>query len=327
MSLIRVMGWYDKANIGDEAYKIAFPRIFSKHDFSFDISKAPNLILGGGDILNETFLKNALKYPAKRRIALSVSANSNTPIDLIKKLDDVYVRDVRSVKYLTDHGVSCTYMPDVATCLQSNKTNGMNWLRKKYQTDGLELYEKKVGIVFNAHLYHGNPDILARDFNKLIQVVWDLAKLMDNTMASFVLFPMSTQFPYDDRITNAMTAGRCKFWRKNLVIYDKLNVQETLDLISTFDAVISTRLHASIFSMSAGVPFIDLTHHDKNRGFLETVGLSDWSESYWRFDCETVHKRLKHLLISGESDKNRLEIVRNNQIDVLEQVSNHVRFL
>jgi polysaccharide pyruvyl transferase WcaK-like protein len=321
------MGWYDKSNIGDEAYKIAFPRVFPNHDFSFDAAKSPNLILGGGDILSEAFLKNALKYPAQKRIALSVSANSNTPIDLVKKLDDIYVRDIRSKKYLTDNGVACTYMPDVATCMKPNCVNGMNWLRKKYDSDGLELYQKKVGVVLNAHLYHGKPDILARDFNRLVQVVWDLSRLMDNTMASFVLFPMSSQLPYDDRVTNAMTAGRCKFWRKNLVVYDKLDVQQTLDLISTFDAVISTRLHTSIFSMLAGVPFIDVTHHDKNLGFLETVGLNDWSTSYWNFDCETVQKRLNYLLANGGDDKNRLETVRSNQVNLLEQVSNNVHFL
>lgn len=321
------MGWYDKSNIGDEAYKMAFPRVFPNHEFSFNVKNSSNLILGGGDILSESFLKDALKYPADRRIALSVSANSNTPIDLVKKLDGIYVRDVRSVEFLTKNNIPCTYMPDVATCLKPDRLSGNKWLLDKYKKNDLELYEKKVGIVFNAHLYHGKPDILARDFNRLIQVIWDLAKLMDNTAASFVLFPMSIQLPYDDRITNSMIAGRCKFWRKNLVIYDQLDVQQTLNLISTFDAVISTRLHTSIFSMISNVPFIDVTHHDKNKGFLETVGLTDWSTSYWNFDYEAVYKRLKDLLTNGESDKNRLETISRNQINTLENISSNVHFL
>jgi len=324
---VRILGWYDHGNVGDEAYKLAFPRVFPDCNFSFDAPKAKNLILGGGDILSKSFLQQALSYPAEKRIAMSVSANSDTPVELVKRLDAIYVRDVKSVKCLTANGVPCTYMPDVATCMKPNRANGMQWLRAKYQSEGLELYEKKVGVVLNAHLYHGKPDILARDFLNLMKVSWDLARLMDNTMASFVLLPMSTQLPYDDRVTNSMTCGRCKFWRKNLVVYDKLDVQQTLDLISTFDAVISTRLHTSIFSMVAGVPFIDVTHHDKNRGFLETVGLTDWSTPYWYFEYDAVYNRLKHLLNDGESDRNRLVTVLENQVKALEQTSKNVHFL
>lgn len=327
MDDVRILGWYNHGNVGDEAYKLAFPKVFPNCNFSFDSPQAKNLILGGGDILNATFLKKALQYPAERRVAMSVSANANTPVELASQLDQIYVRDARSVKYLTDKGVSCTYMPDVATCMKPNRDNGMSWLKGKYKEEGLELYERKVGIVLNAHLYHGKPDILARDFLNLMKVVWDLARLMDDTMASFVLFPMSTTLPYDDRVTNSMTNGRCKFWRKNLVVYDKLDVQQTLDLISTFDAVISTRLHTSIFSMIAGVPFIDVTHHDKNRGFLETVGLDDWSTSYWHFEYAAIQERLKKILENGEADRERLVTVYQSQLQALEQASKNVHFI
>ncbi len=161
--------------------------------------------------------------------------------------------------------------------------------------------------------------MLSRDYLQLQKVIFDLAKLADETNASFVFFPMSTGMPWDDRITNGMIAGKCKFWKKNLMIFNPLDVQQTLDLISSLDVVISTRLHSSIFSLISEVPFIDLTHHDKNLGFLKTVGLEDNSINYWEFD----YKELKDKLNKIE----RLKEIKNAQLKILESVAKDVCFL
>ena len=54
--------------------------------------------------------------------------------------------------------------------------------------------------------------------------------------------------PWDDRVSNGMVASFCKFWKKNVVLYDELEVQDALDIISAADVVISSRLHSTIFS-------------------------------------------------------------------------------
>lgn len=327
MNQVRVIGWYDHGNVGDEAYKLAFSKLFPEFEFSFDAKNCETAILGGGDILNKVFVNELLKYPSKKKIAMSISANSNTPFELLSQLDAIYVRDKKSFDLLNKKNISCTYMPDIATCLEPQPELGLKWLKNKYSQEGLDLYEKKVGVVLNAHLSHGSPDILARDFINLIKVIWDLARMMDETNASFILFPMSTHLPYDDRVTNGMINSRCKYWKKNLVIYDKLNVQETLNLISSFDAVISTRLHASIFSTISNVPFIDLVHHDKNKSFLQTFGLEDYSTSYWHFEYEKVYNQLKNILEDGESSRKRLEQILSEQLQILKRVSANVSLI
>ena len=160
-----------------------------------------------------------------------------------------------------------------------------------------------------------------------MKVVFDLSRLADNTSASFIFFPMSTQMPSDDRATNSMVAGRCKFWRKNLILYDELNVQQTLDLISSCDVIISTRLHSLIFSLAAKVPFINLIHHDKCRGYSESLGLLDWSCNYWNFNYDDLFEMVKDRLENKEKYVNILKEKHAAHLNILGEGCEHVHFI
>jgi len=327
MNKVYVYGWYGRGNIGDESYKLSFPQAFPDRQFTFGkVGSDGPIILGGGDILCEQYVKYVLDYPTKyKKFAVSVSANANSPFDLLAKFDHLYVRDTRSVNLLKARGIPCTYMPDISTGLVADVVKGKEWIQQAFKESSAELYNKCVGVVFNAHLNSGS-DILARDYMNFLKVSWDLGKLMDETPASFILFPMSTSMPWDDRLTNACVATRCKFWKKNLVVYEKLTVQETLNMISACDVLISSRLHSGIFSLTSGVPFIDITHHDKNKGFLETAGLEDWSVSYWQFDYDHI-KNLLNDMLSKEEYRQRAVDIKNKQLQVLRKESNNVCFV
>jgi polysaccharide pyruvyl transferase WcaK-like protein len=186
-----------------------------------------------------------------------------------------------------------------------------------------DLYQKKVVCVYNAHLSVVQGQ-LARDQLNFLKVTNDLADIIDRTAASFVFIPFGNDDPWNDRITNSWLASKCKFWKKNFVIYDKISFQQALDIIASADAVISTRLHASIFSCVAKVPFIDITHHDKNLGFLQTVGLEDWSIPYWRFNYEKCLTLLNEFLTKPTT---KLQTIVEAQRHQIAKVMNHVRLL
>jgi polysaccharide pyruvyl transferase WcaK-like protein len=327
---VSVLGWYGHQNVGDESYKISFPKMFPDRQFAFNDPKSTDVetdtcVVGGGDILNEMYVKKLLSVKAKRHLAVSISANINSPLTLLKELDGIYLRDHHSVKFLKNHGIDSIYMPDVSTCLQGSAARGLPLIKKMFAADGLDLYEKKIAIVFNAYLFSGKSDMLARDYITFSKVVSDLSQVLDTTNASFIFFPMSSGMPSDDRVTNGFLANRCKFWKKNLVVYDRLSVQNTLDLIAACDLTISSRLHASIFSMNNQVPFIDITHHDKNRYFLETIGW-EHSVSYWNFDSEKMKSLVKKMLDDSLKYREELAIIHQSQMDILRKESSDVRF-
>lgn len=315
----KVWGWYGKHNIGDESYKLSFPTLFPHIDFDFEDTKGQYdlCVLGGGDILDEYFVQKALACPCKSRHILSVSAGPKAPIGLLDAFDTICVRDRRSEEYLKSRGITCQFMPDVALILQPSRLQGISMLSKRFAEEGLDLYAKRVGVVLNSHLIHSKEGMLARDMVTFLKAIQDIAKLADETNASFVFFPMSTGMPCDDRISNGLLASRCKFWKKNWLVQDRLSVQETLDLVSACDVVISSRLHSSIFSLISHVPFLDLVHHDKNRSFLEAMSLDGLGLSYWSLSFEELKNALDDLLTNFEPSVQRLDWAHRCGLEVI----------
>lgn len=136
----------------------------------------------------------------------------------------------------------------------------------------------------NGHLLHNTSNALARDYMAFQHFSESLARIIDHSGASFVFLPFGTKRPVDDRVANGWVDSRTKFWKKNVTFYDRLGVQDTLNVVSAADVVMSTRLHSTIFSTISNVPFIDIIHHNKNRGFVETLGVEEWMLDYWKFD-------------------------------------------
>ncbi len=216
----------------------------------------------------------------------------------------------------------CYLGADAAFALQPDVAAGQELLKKKFAEEGAEMYSKLVGVVLNGHLAHGKDGQIARDFITLNKAAQDIATVADSTPASFVFFPMSAGAPYDDRVTNGMVSSRCKFWKKNISIYDKLTVQETLNVVSACDTIISTRLHSSIFSVIANRPFVDLIHHDKNESFLKTCNLQEFGLSYWSFGTNHLRSLLNKVL-EGPID---LSESKKSQSVLLQESLKYVRF-
>jgi polysaccharide pyruvyl transferase WcaK-like protein len=313
MAHVNVVGWYGHGNVGDESYKICFPKVFPGHSFSFsaDGSGSGPAVLGGGNVCSKSFLDQMDRFSG-RKFAVSVGCTRDDPAARLMGFDGVFVRDEESVENLRRAGVAARLAPDLAFCLEPDRAAGRAELERRFEGQGRDLYEKVVAVILNAYLCVGD-DVLAREEANFQKVVWDLARTMDSTNASFVFLPFGTGQPHDDRIANSWLAGKCKYWKKNLVVYDAPGVQRTLDLLSACDCAISTRLHSSIFSAVACVPFIDVTHHSKNSGFLRSIYRKDWSVPYWDFDRAQFVGMLNGLL-GGGAGHGLAEIVAEKRI-------------
>lgn len=333
MNNVTVLGWYGHGNVGDESYKVSFPLLLPDYQLSFTDSLSNDqrktssaFILGGGAVVEKPFLKQFDKIDNK--FMMSVTANKDVPVDAVKKYKQVIVRDVRSQAALNQLGIETTLMPDAAFLLQGDRGAGYEFLQTLFRQERHDLYNKVVVIVYNAHLGVVADDrLLARDQMTFLKTANDLASIIDSTPASFVFIPFGQREPWDDRITNAWVASRCKFWKKNLVVYDRISFQQVLNIIACADAVVSSRLHASIFSCVSNTPFVDITHHDKNLGFLQTVGLEDWSVPYWRFNYAKCVALLGEFLANPTPHRDRLNTIVGSQRQRIKEVMNNVHLL
>ncbi len=291
---IIVYGWYGHGNIGDESFKLAFQKIYPQHSFyftdtdkDFQLKEYDLCILGGGDIVCKQNLDKIKKIKCPK-IALSVTITKNSLSKDIEILDYIYVRDIYSKQLLIEYGyTNCDYIPDVSLVLEPNKEVGKKLIDKYFKESKSDQYSNVCTLIVNAHLLPtpGSPSKLKNNFYKFVD---DLVEFMDTTPMSFLLVPYSTSYPWDDRVTNSLVNSQCKYFNKNAVIFDKLDVQETLDIISASDLVITTRFHGLIFGLAAQVPTITISSHDKNTYFLNTIGMDYLN--YWCFDSEKLKK-------------------------------------
>ena len=221
---------------------------------------------------------------------------------------------IRNVCASSDQVMS---VPDFAFALEANPDKGRQLIKKLFAENNLDLYERVIVIVMNTYLCPGEATY-ARDHITFDKVCYDLAKIMDNTSASFVLLPFGNGFPHNDRLASSYLYTKCKFWKKVLLVYNKLSVQGTLDIISAANMMIGSRLHSSIFSCIGGTPFINLIHHDKISMFLQSIN-KDWGVNYWNFNTERLKFLMDDFLLNEQQYKEELlQISNKNRLFLLD---------
>ena len=322
MKVVTALGWYDKMNCGDESYKLAFPTIFTNYEWRFVdkltaeiVDQSDAIVLGGGDIMSNTFL-NQFAFINKPKHAISVSCTNSTDVNKLTGFQNIIVRDHNSLDILKNKGIQAKYMPDISFCLHPDKMRGKRLIRKEFTAHKGELYEKVVVIVMNGHLADAESNSYdVRKFINFHKLAYDLGHIIDYTPASFIFLPFGQQPPWDDRAPNIWVAQKCKFWRKNIVIWNELSVQDILDIVSGADAVISTRLHSTIFSIVGHAHFIDIIHNHKNAALLKTIEKQQHGVSYEGFDAEKVLAILKDLI--WKQDSKELQVLADKQRSLL----------
>jgi len=327
---ITVLGWFEHSNTGDESYKLSFPATFKDYEFRFIdrltpevISTSDAFILGGGDIMADSFLDQMSRIKKPKHI-ISVSANVNVDPSKLSGFNNIFVREKKSIDILYRKGVTASYYPDISFALSGDKSRGRRIIKRYFESQKRELYDKVVVVVMNGFLADAEANSYdVRKFINFHKLAYDLGHVFDYTNASFFFVPFGQDMPWDDRTTNMWVAQKCKFWRKNAVLWSEPNVQNILDIFASADATISTRLHSTIFSIATGTPFIDIVHNHKNQWMLETINKSEHSLQYDCMDVERLKLMLKSILFS---DKNTfikdVQSLKDRQKTLLRGLSN-----
>lgn len=324
---VNVVGWYNKRNAGDESYKLSFPALF---DYDFEFSERIKsgfdaYVLGGGDIVAPAFLKQFAKIEAPRHL-MSVAFPEKINFALDGIFRSVLVRDNASLANAKGVGLDATLVPDFAFALKGDAATGREMIRKTFDAANAELYEKIVGVVLNAHLM-SEHDGLAYNFARFERFCFELAMAADHCNASFLFIPFGKMMPWDDRAANATAVSRCKFFKKNVCLYEEVDAQATLDIIAALDCLVSTRLHSTIFAISNAVPFVDVTHNHKNQNLLETISYEKASLPYRCANSDDLIAAINHSLKEKTDIAGELETIANRQRALLGEITAHVSFL
>lgn len=331
---VLVYGWYGKDNIGDESYKLSFPRLFTNHELTFTekltdelVAGHDAIILGGGNILNKHHLNRLKPYAGKvPMVAFSVGHTDDIEFSDLGMFSQIFVRDFKALSRLRAQDVTCCYCPDAAFSFEPDVERGRMIMHRLISEEVIDPQKNTVGVIINGHLAGHGQEGLGRDMFRFQTFAYDMANILDRLDVNCIFLSMMARPPWDDRTAGGWVSSRCRRWNKNVVIYDRWGVQDTLDVMSALDAVVSTRLHSSIFATLSGVPFIDIWHHDKNLSYLETVGRLGWAIPFWDFSRERTHELLSGLLENADTEREGLREIAAKKKELLMGTVNGIYF-
>lgn len=231
-------------------------------------------------------------------------AEKNT-VKYLETLDFLALRDNRSYEIACSYNLHCPVVNafDLAALLPNvygyHTDDTLGFLQKTRRT------RKLIGVsLCNFESYTGgdNQKELKRN-NFLISLLRELQK-NENIKFRFFVFNGNPKIGDVELTKQAIISLNLASDKFELVPY-LANVKLTFDKVSECDALISTRLHASVFACYAKVPFFLVEYHQKCTDFLDGVGQY---EKYRLYDGDVEVSKSANEIVSVLNGSHRQPI-------------------
>lgn len=311
---IALIGFYGKNNFGDCLMEKHLRSILSKDNNEvvvYSDCDVPNVInaekdnsylqadlivIGGGGIVVPEFCvlyKTRIQslIDCKKPICF-LNVNVTTVVleniefgNKIKQLNATwYVRDYESVEILKKLDIQSNFLPDVSFAPDIISTN-------KHRKKNLLIFLN--GYAW-ANILTGPTDKVLLAQKNIIEIgkYLDWMTLWDWNIK---LVPCQTEGMFDDRIVHCFLYSVLNNKNKCTLILDRLTPEEIIQMIETSSFVLSARYHPSVLAVASGTPLLDITHHDKNKKFLETVNMQANSLDFYLFHKELLIEKTKSI--------------------------------
>lgn len=312
------LGWYNHRNCGDEAFKEALSVLFPAAEISFInnipanqelINNSDYLLIGGGNIVDPGFLKGLglVRVPYS---FLGVGVVPGNDLGLLDGAEHVIVRDELSLELSSSVRSDVVLAPDLTFSLEPAASSFHRYSRPT------------VGVFLNDCV-SARFDSSILKFIECEKVKLELARFLEELPFDVVFIPMSFT-PPDDRRISLDVIGKMKHGYKYTCLTEEMPVHECLNRVAGLDFAITMRLHADIFCTIAGVPFMDILHHDKNKGYLQTIGLPEAGIDFYELSIRTLKEKFSWLVENRSSISQRLLSTAAQNKRTLEGLINNV---
>jgi len=291
-----VIGFYNRENLGDEAYKIAFATHFIKFRLTFvciddlacisnSIDSFDGIVVGGGDVFNSYFHNKYYPILSKfsgPKIALSVGIPFQSMItkNNLHIFDHVFTRNHEEVRHLQRviGSMKAHYLPDfvfglntAGLCVNTHIESKANFV---LQNCCNVVVRKKTCGVFLVNNIMDFPQILA----DIIGLLYSMSSTYNFV---FYLFNTSNNHEENDGqisefVLNMLRTryGVCSDIMSNYVDTTRHSCVDMLEHMTKLDFAVCMRYHAHVFCMLANVPFVSISNTKKTRSLIASANLN-----------------------------------------------------
>lgn len=288
-----------------QGYPLAIPKTYRLQN-SLLLSSTKYLISAGGSTLHHELLKNDIKRIAVRNkikgsgikiggIGVSIGPfksikDEKSVIEYLKNIDFLAVRDQSSFEYV--RSINLPYEPINAFDLAALLPEIYNFKKKEKIPDN----KKIVGVSVCPVESIANISQIKKENNREVKTN-DLLKMLDKKEnIHFKFFVINGHSIFGDLELTKRTIENVKPSSYEVVNYTG-NTEKIWNEISRCDFVISTRLHAAIFSCFSDTPFILNEYHRKCSDFLDDINYDENFRVYdGDYDCEEKASKIINIL-------------------------------
>jgi polysaccharide pyruvyl transferase WcaK-like protein len=265
---VPILGWYDKRNVGDDAFKEVFEDVVLEADSTAKISYytqrqiSPGLnkiILGAGDVIRPFYID---KIPMDTSIfIIGAGLGYESEIELLggRSVPFSLFRNKADVQIARSFGVEAEYCPDIT-----------------YLIEGLEPLPiqmgegKTLGVLLSDEI---NPTSdrteSTKEYLYCEYLKWELATILDylHDYYNICFVAYSTLETINDHKVSLDIYRRMSHRDNVSFITQPLSIRQALWLMKQFELVISMKFHGIMFAVNQGVPFINIAETRKTQQF------------------------------------------------------------
>ena len=323
---IYIMGWYDKENSGDEAFKPVIKNCFEPEynpiftEFAPLYSEDKKFIFGGGGYPGERLIESErLKHIDKKTPIYCLGVDIPSGGEQFDQFNSYNLQEIfcRSKTYVEDtkDRLNVKYCPDLAFGLYPPEKS-INKLSNLLKAKMAKPKSKSIGIIL-THEY--------------IQYPWmkeELVKAIRKYKKDWNIFfiAMAHKFASADSFYNRMVAMKVGHLSNINMIDDIRDTYKMLRFISEMDIIISMRFHGIIFSTITGTPFISIANPGKHSCFCEQEDLSDYYLNIQKgFTAYDIEKKITRIVENYSSLSSSLEEKTKNNRKQIKKTFEHIR--
>ena len=300
---IAVVGWYGKKNFGDELMASRLSQVLSRNgntvsiysdlcaDGVLDGTKDASyldqdvIVIGGGGIVTTDFwaLRQPMLEELRKSRALIAFLNVNVTPECCEDAEFTsnlrslnarwWVRDQMSVEILAGVGIKAELVPDISFRVD---------LDRRDEAEPRSPY-RQLSVFANYYTLEG---LWENDLDRFIAAKKSaniLAKYLD-WMITFgwrvTFWPAQTAPFVDDRLAAAAVYAMMKNKEEATWVTECPDWKMLVQAVYASDLVVSMRYHTTTTALANGIPFVDITHHAKNRRLLAETSTSDMAVEF-----------------------------------------------
>lgn len=302
MSLsLKVIGYYNHQNAGDEQYKETFVKLFDTYlrseyiiDFldcdkihEYDFKKHDIIILGGGDVLNNYFLDKINKrFKRGEHLILAVSVGLPYIETLIKTnkmdiIDYIFLRTKVDLdlfkKYFFEDRIF--YLPDLSyiltneTCSLDENDNIIQEIQQ-LKNNG----KKIIAFCLSRHIYNKRRE---KEYYEIVKCFAEFSKYLIDLNYHIVFLPFNTSnvnFNHNDIFIHNDVRNFLIQKTNYIFIEKQLRSINILKILELSDMCIAMRFHAVLFSFYTHTPVIPIYTTRKIKNLVK--------EFKWEYEYE-----------------------------------------